>query len=484
MMGNLKTFAVVATLGIVACQTEEISVQQRIDKSVNHLEQEDVRKERAINNLNSLLNDIHNGARTQTTYKIKSQILVKVSDFVEDVFKDDISGYDNEFYLVSFENADGSISTAVLGATPNLPSTIAIMNGTELTVEDCRNAWVKIAIQNNLLSDDTNIQTRTRPGYESGLLLGSTIPVISLIIGTPNVNITPPSNIISDTTTIEEYWETVSLVGPLVKSHFNQESPFNDDYDFINGVDGKRYYAGCGVVALAQIITYNKLERGYGPNVISNYIIDWETIRSAVEKQDSVYKKKYSKIKHFVEYSESEKQELAKLHRSIADEVVRKNEFTPTGTTVYMSDIKDFLSDNKYIGVKQYDGYNEDVVYSMLVDRMRPICCRGACVDCGGGHIFVIDGWYHRHLMQKINRTIKYKDGTESTSTTIDIAKTEKLIHVNWGYEGSRDGYFNQAVFDSYNAVCVKAESTRSDTDCECKNYSDGIILISYSDVK
>lgn len=86
--------------------------------------------------------------------------------------------------------------------------------------------------------------------------------------------------------------------------------------------------------------------------------------------------------------------------------------------------------------------------------------------------------------MQKKTRTIKYKDGRIYTSTTIDQIKTEKLIHVNWGYEGDRDGYFNQAVFDSHNALCVQEESTRSSVDCESDNYSDGIYLISYSGVK
>ena len=237
-------------------------------------------------------------------------------------------------------------------------------------------------------------------------------------------------------------------------------------------------------MALAQIIAYNKLERGYGPNVIGNYIIDWETIRSAVEKQNEEYQKYYDYIRFYVNYTESEEQELAKLHRALADKVVMKGCYSPTGTTTYMTDIADFLSNSNYINVIEHTGYNENIVYTMLVDRMRPICCRGACTDCDGAHIFVIDGWYHRHLMQKKIRTIKYKDGKVSTSTTIDQVKTEKLLHVNWGYEGYRDGYFHQAVFDSPNAVCVQSESTRSSVDCEIDNYSDGIYLISYSDVK
>ncbi|MBR3892347.1 MAG: C10 family peptidase [Alistipes sp.] len=483
-MRHLNLFAILALLGLVACQMEDIISSQSIDNLPNCTEYENMRDEKAINNLNSILNDIQNDTRALTTHTIKSQLLIKVSDFVEDIFKEDLSGYDNEFYLVVFENPDGSVSTAVLGATPNLPSTIAIMNGIELTLEDCRNAWIKIATQEDLLYDETSVQTRSQPGYESDLLLDSTIPIISLITSTPNIEITPPSNITSDEITVEEYWETVSLVRPLVKSHFNQQAPFNNLYDYMNGVDGDKYYAGCGVVALAQIITYNKLERGYGPNVIGNYIIDWETIRSAVEKQNKAYQERYGYIGFYVSYTEAEKQELAKLHRALADKVVKNGGYKPSGTTTDMSDIADFLSNNKYNDVKKHRGYKEEIVYTMLVERMRPICCRGACVDCDGAHIFVIDGWYHRHLMQKKTRTIKYKDGRIYTSTTIDQIKTEKLIHVNWGYEGDRDGYFNQAVFDSHNAVCVQEESTRSSADCESDNYSDGIYLISYSGVK
>lgn len=238
-MKHFKFYAILALLGLIACQMEDIVSSQGIDKLPNYTEYEDERKEKAINNLNSILNDFQNETRTTPTYIIKSQILIKVSDFVEDIHKDYINGYDNEFYLVEFENSNGSVSTAVLGATPNLPATIAIMNGTKLTIEDCRNAWIKIAMQEGLLYDETIIQTRSQPGYESDLLLESTIPIISLITKTPNTEITLPSNIISDETTIEEYWETVSLVKPLLKSHFNQEAPFNNMYDYINGVDGK-----------------------------------------------------------------------------------------------------------------------------------------------------------------------------------------------------------------------------------------------------
>jgi hypothetical protein len=61
----------------------------------------------------------------------------------------------------------------------------------------------------------------------------------------------------------------------------------------------------------------------------------------------------------------------------------------------------------------------------------------------GEGHAWVIDGLFIRN---KINH---------GTGITVS---TEKLFHINWGWNSVFDGYFNQGVFDTTKQVAIDNE--------------------------
>ena len=65
--------------------------------------------------------------------------------------------------------------------------------------------------------------------------------------------------------------------------------------------------------------------------------------------------------------------------------------------------------------------------------------------DEGDGHAFIIDGYYLRVITEN-----RYERPNELASWTLVDTKTVKLgyNHINWGWNGMDNGYFEVNVFD------------------------------------
>lgn len=65
-------------------------------------------------------------------------------------------------------------------------------------------------------------------------------------------------------------WQTFSGENPLIKTHWNQRSPYNDQAPLIYG---ERAYAGCTNIAFAQLIAYHRK-----PNSFRDVDLDWDIL--------------------------------------------------------------------------------------------------------------------------------------------------------------------------------------------------------------
>lgn len=494
-MKNFNYLCLSLVLVLFAC-TKEVGMQEV--QTTNEIEVNTdgttIDAQRAINSLFSMLNEIDSTDETRSgsvSYRIINQELVEMKDVVgvtrADSNEEVCAGIDNNFYIVNFEDDKGRLSSAVLGASENLPPVLAIMNGGDLSSADFQKAWQKMQNETtaNPLSASlvTDVEENTAPleNIISFLSLPPATPGDKPIL-TPGTGDDDGDNDDGDTITPKYYYtevETLSYdwvakegVGPLLYSHFNQVAPFNNDYDVIPN-STRKYYAGCGIVALAQILSFNKIEKNVGPSVISGKTINWRVIETAINKQDSAYKHSYRNIKTINVCTETENEELAKLHRAIFDSVEATT--TPDGTYLSWLQAKYFLENRGCKNVTR-TYYRDDLVVDMLVNKGLPIYTQGWCTECDDGHAWVIDG-RRRFERYANNLYIEYCDGEELSRYSISEPTGEEdiLIHCNWGYEGDRDGYFHSGIFDSHNAICTRS------TSCDSDNYSEDTGMIFYN---
>lgn len=472
----MLSYACVKEEAVTTTQQPEYRVLGADDASL-------VNPESAVSSLFSMLSAMDECDETRSgelTYNILSQELVSIEDIIGVTRAEiDEEALQNSFYIVNIEDNLGRRRSAILGASENLPPILAIMNGGDLALSDFEDAWQSMNGNTELL------QTRSSLVESEPINTAPLENIISYMtfptpMPGPDNGLTPGTgggggnnggqndNPNDDYTVIrtESYsWVAQNGIGPLLYSHYNQGTPFNDDYD-VNPNTGVKYYAGCGVVALAQILTYCKNERGFGPDVISGKLINWYRIDQGVLKQSYAYDiSERGEIGTINVCTEDECDEFAKLHRAIFD----ASDATPQSNgAVGLSRIKarNFLREYNFIEPTKCD-YSDDLINLMLFDRQLPIYIGGYCTACGGGHAWVIDG--KRRCERYANKVyIEYVDGVEVNryGVSVETGDEDTFIHCNWGYEGYRDGYFYSGIFDSPNAI------TRSTEDCPVDNYS------------
>ena len=237
--------------------------------------------------------------------------------------------------------------------------------------------------------------------------------------------------------TSEPHWEgkTVAPVAPMLKTQWNQGAPYNCKCPS----DGtKTVMAGCVPVALAQVLNYYHQDRkGDGKLEYADveseteYNIDYSTTTYDWENMLSTY--------DGVDATKTQKDAVGKLIFEAA--VASKAKFGYEETSAYLP----FVALNRYYNydcmyVKRDLHYYVDMYHSsnyyistdkwmsMIQDEMeagRPIIYSAS--DVSGGyivkparnHAFVIDG--------------------------ID---DKNYVHVNWGWGGVADGYYDVAILN------------------------------------
>lgn len=204
-----------------------------------------------------------------------------------------------------------------------------------------------------------------------------------------------------------------NTVAPLLKDiKYNQNSPYNDWCPEING---KRTPTGCVATAVAQIMKfYEYPNKGTGSH---SYTSRTRKFNLSVNFGEAEYD--WKKIKSFYRSGETdeEKAEIAKLmhHVGVASEMdYKSNESGAITGTAVVGLVKFFGYANTAdkLERKYYSATTWNNIIKTELEAGRPVLYAGGNA-AGAGHAFVCDGF-----------------------------NEENLFHINWGWGGLSNGYF------------------------------------------
>lgn len=207
---------------------------------------------------------------------------------------------------------------------------------------------------------------------------------------------------------------------PLIKTHWNQDYPFNDLCPMLD--DGSRAYTGCVATAMAQVMKYHEWpEQGTGSHTYTDPYCG-QTL--SANFGETTYRWDLMPNDYDGTWTAEQIKAVATLmaHCGVAVDM----QYMPDGSGAYSGDVPAALVN--------YFGYAEDIIHrdrdyytqnewiEMMkaeLDAGRPVYYHGQ--STGGGHAFVIDGY-----------------------------NTDGYFHVNWGWGGQSDEYYQLATLDPY----------------------------------
>lgn len=206
-------------------------------------------------------------------------------------------------------------------------------------------------------------------------------------------------------------------VEPLIKTRWQQEAPFNNDVQ--KDDKGKPYLVGCVAITMTQIMRYYKYPAvGKGSN---SYTMNGETLSADFSASPYQWDKMlpiYEKGK----YTDEEAKAVSELMRQVGISV--NMDYKPGFSSSYTMSAQNALINNfgynpdmnRY--TRNYYSEQEwmDMVYKELSEK-RPIYYSGNDSKWENGHAFVIDGY-----------------------------NADGKVHVNWGWGGYQDGYFDIGI--------------------------------------
>lgn len=223
-------------------------------------------------------------------------------------------------------------------------------------------------------------------------------------------------------------WQDEMKVFPMICSKWGQGEPCN----FYAVYFGRGPYAGCGPIALSQLITYFVRERRANIPVIMNYPIDWDAIKNTFNRDYSL------------SYPDTLTNEyITYPWKSVAVMIYQTGEYLKahyrqSGTSVSEDHMCDAMRNLNFVFDFSKVEFSEDVAYLMIVRRRRPVIMSAYVHNHHTkGHYWLLDGW-----LRQIRDVTTYDQGKTSTST-----QTRNLIHCNWGWSGYGDGYFAAGYF-------------------------------------
>ena len=182
---------------------------------------------------------------------------------------------------------------------------------------------------------------------------------------------------------------------PIGNIQWNQNSPYNDQCPMKGGI---HCFTGCMATAMSQVLAYHQYPKSY----------DWSEILPTYKNGAGS------------NYSRSE---VARLNYEVGRSLSMEYGTDQSGSvsTMYSRALRDQFGYNENVELINRDNFTYGEWMDILLNEFqegRPVIYDG--LSNSGGHAFVIDGY-------------RAKDG---------------FVHVNWGWEGMSDGYYNIILLD------------------------------------
>ncbi len=313
------------------------------------------------------------------------------------------------FYIVEFADGQGS---AVLGADKRVEPVVAILDETVLTPEDFASADIE--------SDDIT-------SYMAALMVNGAIDSGLTI---------KDSNDWSKPLPIDKFWGPghdtviVNKQAPMLNTKWHQNSPYNEmcpaDFDAYGIL--RHCPAGCGPVAIGQILLYN-------------YFPIYTTIDGDTFDRDLLNRCNTGLTPSF-----AAQMEVARFIYKIG--VYVGTDYDNECIT-YDQNVPALLRHVGYRSVAlQY--FDLDKARAMVCDNKLPLYMSGKNANAVDGHIWVVDGW-NEYSVRDWNCYYDTHGGTYTTILDRVLLSSTRYIkiHCNFGWGGKSDGYYSYNLFNT-----------------------------------
>lgn len=435
-MKNIKLIYAICLLAtvIMSCDKDDYSQPNSSMEFQDASASTTIPVEEALSSLDQLMGELYGKTRSSA------------SSYTVDVFggiKTKSGGTelpDTSLYIVNFGDKEGY---AVLSAQSKVKTNVfCITESGFITPEDIRNAIVEMDTFNaeTKAEDDTKEEYFVEYGqnFIPAIIASSLMNQFLYDYEIDEVNFDTKAN---------TYVGTPNTLA-MLQTKWRQTSPFNNFRS-----DGAP--AGCVAIATAQIIEFNALKHDYRSFVEDNYkTFDWNALStvcpcSNVSSIGSTAAQ--NEASNFLSYIGLKKNCNIKYNTDGSSGCAdgAKRTFKNMG----------YKSVNKYLGFEKAD---KNRVISQLTSGF-PMYMDGS--RKGGGHAWVLDGLYTRKVY----------------SETGEYMRTENMFHINWGWNGSGDGYFMQGVFDTSQRQDTQAGVDPGNVVSPSKNYTWNYRTITYS---
>ncbi len=258
-------------------------------------------------------------------------------------------------------------------------------------------------------------------------------------------------------------YRIVNHIGPLLPVEWGQSAPYNNNVGGTcnNKTGNNKYWAGCVAASTAQIMAYWKY-----PAKIENHSFNWTEMNQyrSFSNPNSYLGTTSFNIN---QAPAAVKNQIGSLFQVIGKGV--KMNYGCEGSSAYTEDAVDFLKKQGYKSGGLQDFDKNIVVASLL--KKRPLLAEGFSfmntntktikkekkflgitylttyttktdTTYSSGHSWVMDGLLRREM----KTTIKSDGKITETTNILDY------VHNNWGWKGSRNGFFSIGTFNSNRA--------------------------------
>lgn len=376
----------------------------------------------SVDNAIDNANFIYNYTESNKTRRIKDVTLLTSDDLRASVAtRSGSANNDKNIPLAYIVNYADNKGYAILAADTQLPPVIAIGDSGVFSTDGF--------LQYISGEYNTRLSEELNPAQE----LQYTMVNNSLTLnGLPTIDNQITPTLARDTTMILKCM-------PLVPTKWGQRAPYN--YYSPLDANGNKYLAGCVPVAGAQVLASLCYHHNFWPTIAidNEFEVNWYEINRMIF--EDTYKFNSND-------TSSDALNVAKLIRSIGKNI--NADYTTNSTTASTSDLVGLYTT---LGIQSAQIRSSSVVtkndlFDMIVRKNLPVNARADDENGTEGHSFILDGWLRLEYSQiglhpedMGNNFIVYFPN--NTQYQFD------LVHVNFGWNGTCDGYYHPGSFDT-----------------------------------